>query len=65
MLVPDLSYKTLEIQNGAMAMIAWHKRVYEDVSKAEQDQISTDLLKYCELDTLSMVKIWECLGNLY
>ena len=28
-------------------------------SKEEQEEIRNCLLKYCELDTLAMVKIWE------
>lgn len=31
----------------------------KDKSKEEQEKIRKGLLKYCELDTLAMVKIWE------
>ena len=50
------SYKKLEgVQNGSQAM-----NVYANLSKqAEVDKkrIRKNLLKYCELDTLAMVKI--------
>ena len=31
----------------------------KNVTKEEQERIRKDLLKYCELDTLAMVKIYE------
>lgn len=63
-LVPELSYKSLEIQNGAVAMISWHKMVYEDCQTTEIDSIYNCLCEYCKLDTYSMYKIWEYLNNL-
>lgn len=63
-LVPKLSYKDINIQGGTMAMTAWHKLVYEDTSTEEKEALLQDLLTYCELDTLAMVKIWEYLRHL-
>jgi hypothetical protein len=55
-LVPELSYEKLDIQNGAMAMASW----YDFIFKEEKDKkVVNDLLKYCELDTLAMVRVWE------
>jgi hypothetical protein len=55
-LVPDLSYDDLNIRNGSMAMASW----YDFVFKGEKDEkVIDDLLKYCELDTLAMVRVWE------
>jgi len=56
-LVPELSYKDLEVQNGTMAIEAWGKTMFENVSEDEKAKIRKDLLKYCELDTLAMVEI--------
>ncbi len=56
-LVPELSYKELEVQNGTMAIEAWGKTMFDDVSEDEKAKIRKDLLKYCELDTLAMVEI--------
>jgi len=63
-LVPELSYKTLNIHNGSMAMVGWYKMVYENSTSQEKEQILKDLLVYCEQDTLAMVRIWEFLNNL-
>jgi len=63
-LVPELSYKTLNIHNGSMAMVGWYKMVYENSTAQEKAQILKDLLVYCEQDTLAMVRIWEFLKKL-
>ena len=54
-LVPELSYKGMDIGDGATAMTSWYELVYGDGDKAIKD----NLLKYCELDTWAMVKIYE------
>ncbi len=58
-LCPDLSYKTLDIGEGATAMNAWWKMVFGDCNPEEKEKIRADLLTYCGLDTLAMVRIWE------
>lgn len=58
-LVPELSYKELEVQNGTMAIEAWGKTIFDNVSPKEKAEIRKNLLKYCQLDTLAMVKIFE------
>ncbi len=63
-LVPELSYKGMEIGEGATAMIKWFELVYGDgkgnvLGEDEQNKIAQNLLKYCELDTWAMVRIWE------
>ncbi|MBD3250723.1 MAG: DUF2779 domain-containing protein [Candidatus Pacebacteria bacterium] len=63
-LVPELSYSGMEIGEGATAMIRWFELVYGDgqgnlLSQEERNQIANNLLKYCELDTWAMVRIWE------
>jgi hypothetical protein len=55
-LVPELSYESLGIHNGAMAMASWNDLVFNG---KEDKNIKNDLLKYCELDTLAMVRVWE------
>jgi hypothetical protein len=60
-LVPDLSYESLDIRNGSMAMASW----YDFVFKEEKNKKTiNDLLKYCELDTLAMVRVWEKLKKM-
>lgn len=92
-MVPDLSYKSLEIREGATAMMTWFNMVYdnkltnepfdklrvnertlrqaqgesllepvkllEHQKKQFKERTKINLLKYCELDTLAMVKIYE------
>ncbi len=55
---PELNYKNLEqIHNGGEAMSIFPK--IKDMPKEEQETTRHNLLKYCELDTYAMVKIWE------
>jgi hypothetical protein len=57
-LVPELSYDTLEINEGGLASIAYESLQTEtDLMKIAE--IKEQLLEYCKLDTLGMVKILE------
>lgn len=47
------------IDNGGAALTAYSKLQYTDMEASEIDEISKALLKYCELDTLAMVMIFE------
>ncbi len=58
-LCPELSYKTLGIQEGGSAQRLWMEAVLDGTRASEKDKILADLLKYCELDTLAMVRIYE------
>lgn len=59
----ELNYKKLNIQNGGMAMDTFaNLHLLKD--KTKTDQIKTDLLAYCHLDTLAMVRIWEKLHQM-
>lgn len=57
---PELSYKELDVQDGASAMEAWQRMIEAD--KAEADEIAEALLSYCKLDTLAMVDIYRFLA---
>ena len=57
-LVPELSYKGMEIADGGMAMDAYHQ-MCAMINSGEIEKIRKALLSYCELDTLAMVKILE------
>jgi hypothetical protein len=55
---PELSYKNLgSIKNGSEAMNAFPK--LRSMTAEEREVTRKDLLEYCKLDTLAMVKIWE------
>ncbi|MFQ5661767.1 MAG: DUF2779 domain-containing protein [Candidatus Paceibacteria bacterium] len=63
-LVPELSYKELDIQEGASAQRLWTEAVVKGSSEIDKEKLFSDLIEYCKLDTLAMVKIWEALENL-
>lgn len=48
------------ISDGGAALTAYGKLQFEEVSKEETNAIREGLLRYCELDTLAMVMIYEC-----
>ena len=55
---PSLNYHNLEqIHNGGEAMTIFPK--IKDMPPEEQALTRHNLLKYCELDTFAMVKVWE------
>ena len=59
-IAPDLRYDALEgVQDGGMAMEAYKEAIYPKTSVDRKDEIEKQLLTYCGLDTLAMVKIWE------
>lgn len=60
---PELSYKNLSIHDGGMAMDTFASlHLLED--KTLLPKIREDLLAYCKLDTLAMVRILERLKTL-
>lgn len=55
---PELDYHALDgVHNGSEAMDAFARMV--DMSPEETALTREHLLRYCELDTLAMVRIWE------
>lgn len=67
-LVPELSYEDLKISKGDVAMLKWSEMVFghhgAPLPEVEREQIKTDLLEYCGLDTKAMVEIWRRLKAL-
>lgn len=62
-LIPELSYKDLEINEGGLASIAFESLYYEtDLMRIADTR--TNLLEYCKLDTFAMVKLLEKLESL-
>jgi hypothetical protein len=65
--LPEIDFSDLDtsmsemnkIQNGGAALVAYAKLQYENMSDEEREKICSALLKYCELDTLAMVLIYE------
>jgi len=63
-LVPQLSYEGLEIADGGAAMDAYHQMCAVKDKPGELEKIRKNLIAYCKLDTLGMVRILEALEKL-
>ncbi len=61
-LVPELSYENMEIADGGTASLAYESLLSMD-NFIKIDEIKKQLLEYCKLDTLAMVKILEKLES--
>ena len=59
-LAPALSYKALEVQNGAQAQVVW-ERLIRETDSGLRAQLTAQLVDYCHLDTLAMVEIHKVL----
>ncbi len=62
-LIPELSYKNLNISKGDQASEKWEKMMFANLEEKEKEKIKKDLLTYCQLDTWAMVKIYQYLLN--
>ena len=47
------------LADGAAAMVAYARMQFSEMAEEERSAIRQALLKYCELDTLAMVMLWE------
>lgn len=57
-------YDKLPIPKGDEAMMAWLDLMTGEHTEEGREEIIKNLLAYCELDTMAMVKIWEVLVEL-
>src|SRR5690606_32093428 len=55
----DLLLGSDELAEGGAAMMAYAKMQFSEMSNAERQAVVNALLKYCELDTLAMVMLFE------
>lgn len=62
-MVPELSYDALEIADGGAAPNEWLRMVLEPDS-GERNTIRRNLLAYCKMDTLAMVRILDVMSQL-
>lgn len=53
------------LADGGAAMTAYAMMQFTDMSHGERERIIQGLLKYCELDTLAMVFLWEYWNHFY
>lgn len=57
-IVPELTYSDLTVQKGDRASAMWEDSLKPDF-KDDRAKLYADLLEYCKLDTLAMVRIYE------
>jgi hypothetical protein len=55
----EIIFEQDRISDGGAAMTAYGKLQFQEMSDPERSAIESALLKYCELDTLAMVMIYE------
>ena len=55
----ELVLENQHIHEGGAAMIAYAKMQFSEMTEVERNAIIRGLLKYCELDTLAMLMIYE------
>ena len=53
-----------ELKEGGAALAAYARMQFEEMSEYERVEIQSALLKYCELDTMAMVLLYEGWKNL-
>jgi hypothetical protein len=63
-LAPEMSYKNLSIQDGDSAAVLFAEMAQGRYTADEVKKIRQDLLEYCRMDTLGMVKIHEALREI-
>ena len=57
-IAPDLSYQEIgEVQDGLAAGRAYQEALDELTPAERKAQLEKDLLEYCQLDTLAMVRL--------
>ena len=62
-MVPELSYDHLKINNGSAAIAAWRKLVQMPLDD-RRASLRLEMLDYCHVNTLAMVKIFQKLETL-
>jgi hypothetical protein len=60
-LAPDLDYSSLEISDGSSASFAFQRQAEGVTSEAAWKVTSANLLQYCGLDTIAMVRVARAL----
>lgn len=60
-LLPELSYKALDISGGADAQRIWMETILKGLNTDKREKIISDLKKYCQLDTYAMYAIYKYL----
>jgi len=57
---PDLNYSDLDgVKDGNMAISAYQEATNPNTTADRKAEIKAQLDKYCCLDTLAMIRLWE------
>ena len=56
-IAPELDYANLEVSDGAMAQEAYNEAIHSQTTPERKEAVRSAMLKYCEQDTIAMVKI--------
>ena len=60
--VPDLSYDALPgVKDGLAAQVAYQEAIQAEAAAERREQLRSELLQYCRLDTWAMVKLAQSL----
>lgn len=62
-IAPDLAYDNLELGDGTQAMQVFAELMKPDLPDARRNSLRESLLRYCERDTLAMVKVAHFFEN--
>jgi hypothetical protein len=60
-LLPEFSYKELDISGGGQAQRVWMETVLQGKNPEKKEKVLVDLIKYCNLDTYAMYAIFRYL----
>ena len=56
-IAPELDYANLEVSDGTMAQEAYKEAINKNTAPERKAEVRRAMLKYCEQDTIAMVKI--------
>jgi len=62
-IVPDLGYNDLEIQDGALASVAYAEMIQPHTQPERRKLLRKNLLEYCKRDTEAMVRMFDVLSS--
>ena len=61
-IVPELRYDALDIQDGGQAQVVWEQMVVTETA-TEKERLAEQLRAYCQMDTWGMVKMHQALAE--
>ena len=59
LLVPELNYADLQVQDGGMAVKMFYHYLEPNLSEKNKDEMKQQLITYCNFDTYSMTRMFQ------